>query len=75
VDVDAFKSNSIFTKIAKPIITMLQPQLKKLTVDIAFMMQAHTASPQAAAARPALHLRSRRFRRRATTDPRAVHVS
>ena len=34
IDVNAFKSGSVFTKIAKPIIQMVQPQVQKLVLDL-----------------------------------------
>lgn len=42
IDVDPlkFKSASVFTKIAKPLVGMLLPKLKGLQIDIAFMFQA-----------------------------------
>jgi len=39
-----FKSASVFTKAAKPLVGMLLPQLKRLQIDIAFMFQGGGAA-------------------------------
>ena len=42
VDIDAYKSASIFTKLAKAAVGMVYPHVAKLTIDLAFMMAALT---------------------------------
>ena len=37
IDIDAFKSTSPFTRIAKPIIAAVQPQLTKLVLDLGIL--------------------------------------
>ena len=42
VDIDAYKSSSVFTKLAKAAVGLVYPQVANLTIDLAFMMAALT---------------------------------